>query len=262
MKKYVLLFILPFALTACKEEGCTDLAAVNYNPDADEHCCCEYANPEPNLRLQIKVLNKDGSALTINQNTQDQFGRLIRFEKFEFYLSNLEAVHSVGSHVSPDVYLVKYDQDYNIDLEVDETNYLELKFNIGLDSVTNLSDPNSFPNNHALSSAQQTYWSWQQMYRFALLEGRLDTNNDQNMDLLFSYHTGENKALRSIVKDYSFEVYPDSLTVVPIEIYWEDIFLDGQQPIDIAQMKSSHMASAAEDSLGMILMDNFKHAIQ
>lgn len=33
------------ALPACKKkkEGCTDAAALNYDPDADKNCCCEYA---------------------------------------------------------------------------------------------------------------------------------------------------------------------------------------------------------------------------
>jgi hypothetical protein len=35
------------SLSSCKkDEGCTDPAAVNYDPAADKDCCCEYATPE------------------------------------------------------------------------------------------------------------------------------------------------------------------------------------------------------------------------
>ena len=100
------------------------------------------------------------------------------------------------------------------------------------------------------------------MYRFAMMEGRLDTNGDNNMDLLFSYHIGENKTMRAVELGIEFEPQVEGLVTVPIQFYWEDLFLDGTPSIDIAEMKSSHMANAQEDSLGLILMDNFKTAIQ
>lgn len=57
-------------LPACKkkEEGCTDPAAINYNPDADKDCCCEYATTK-----EFTVTDLGGGVTQVEGETDVNF---------------------------------------------------------------------------------------------------------------------------------------------------------------------------------------------
>lgn len=83
-----LIIVGAIALTGCsKPTGCTDPAADNYDPDAEEDCCCSYSNANENVvisgaitsnttwtadniyELAGKVVVEAGATLTINPGT-------------------------------------------------------------------------------------------------------------------------------------------------------------------------------------------------
>ncbi|MBL8002159.1 MAG: hypothetical protein JNL05_09380 [Flavobacteriales bacterium] len=53
---FLLLGAIVAVMPACKKkEGCTDPAASNYDPDAEDNCCCEYATPSDKVVIDQPI---------------------------------------------------------------------------------------------------------------------------------------------------------------------------------------------------------------
>lgn len=259
MKK-LLALLLPLALlTACKEEGCLDPNAENYNPAADENCCCLYPTTPQNFTLRIQVVDDAGEPLSLASPELDDSLRLMQIERFDFYLSNIKLISSTDTALISDVSLMRYNNDpLVITADVPQGTYTGLRLSLGLDSLTNLTDPNSVPNDHPLSQSQNTYWTWQQMYRFAMIEGRIDTDNDSNMDQIFAYHIGENQAFRELALPVTYTQGESGELIINLD--YTELFLTDQRKIDLTEDPFCHMNSAEADQRGNMFMDNFMFA--
>ncbi len=259
MKKFQLfLFIGVLALvSSCKEEGCTDPAASNYNDEADKDCCCEYAEPD-NFTLSFKAVDDQGNTLNMNEETVDAGGRPIQFELFLFYLSNIYLKSSTGDEVLvKDVALLDFEEGVpgSITAKIPEGEYTEMRVGFGLDSVYNNENPNDFAPGHPLSYAANTHWGWLK-YRFQMVEGRLDTDQNGSLEKTFAYHTG----LDSLYVERSFPVnldFSQGDLSLELDLNWNAFFTYGAQPIDPAVSNSTHMANEYEILLGQRFANNF-----
>ena len=144
----------------------------------------------------------NGEQFVLNDTLyEDYLGRKYRVELLKFYLSNWALEKQDGSMVSfGTVNLVDYSSEntLKIDAVIDTGLYVNLHFGVGLDSLTNASDPADFESSNPLSIAQNTYWSWASRYKFFMLNGRVDTLGGQNPDVIFSYHSGFDTLYREI----------------------------------------------------------------
>ncbi len=185
----LLILCLTFLLfSACKEkiEGCTDLAATNWNAAADRACesCCSY----PNLKLTLEHTAGDTSLIYGDQYTDD-FGNAFRITSIRYFLSdfrlwNDQATYLVSDSTDMDVVvngedttlLVKDDFVFvtrsNTSTTIGEfitgTKSLDsLHFKLGITQPANSSDPASLPSSHALApKSDSMYWDATNGYIF------------------------------------------------------------------------------------------------
>lgn len=146
---------------------------------------------------------------------------------FKFYVSNLRLVRTADSTevLLKDIALIDFRKDkaslsFKAD-QVPEGSYKAVVFGIGVDSVNNAKLPSSFPAGHPLSSAQGTYWDMASMYRFIIMEGRLDTaalDTIKDYNVPFALHTGTNVLYRTKTIQRNITIAKDTKLVLNFEL--------------------------------------------
>lgn len=215
MNKYIklsgmlLLFaVTTFGLSGCKQDGCIDPVAVNYDVDADkDDGSCIYET-EMAIKLNTTFGASDfsyGSEYTLDN------GRKVSLSIARFYLSNIRLVNGSTETALTDVYAQFTGSKDQLMLgEAPAGSYTGLRFDIGVDSVANFSDPGLRADDHPLSSSSSTFdhWSWSSGYIFMKVEGRADTTAAGNgvADGPFVYHVGTLNFLRNIDLAVDFNV--------------------------------------------------------
>ena len=203
--KLICPLLLLLLISACyePETGCLDVEATNFNASADDPCpeCCTY----PSLRFEIKHVFGDtvlpfSEALTLD--SIDYF----MLNTWRFYLSNLELIvagDTIG--VLDTISLVLNDNGLVIK-ELVEDNYTiasregfsftmgtvrysglidEIRFQVGLDALTNRTIADSMPIGHPLG--QQTdsmFFDINRGYIFNKIQFQRDTVTDSDTTTL------------------------------------------------------------------------------
>lgn len=125
------------------------------------------------------------------------------FSLFKFYVSQFRLVKEDNSEVLlKDIDMIDFRSDapnLSFKVNVPEGTYKEIKFGLGVDSITNAKNPASFPSSSPLAISKGTYWGMASQYRFFLMEGRLDSTMSTTTDTNytpFAVHTGTNALYR------------------------------------------------------------------
>lgn len=185
--------LIALGFSACNTDGCTDSAALNYDPNAssDDGSCVYVVD-----NLSIKFHSKMGTEnFAFNTEVTSSSGRKVRFTRAQMYVSGFTfsgpdaTVASTVQHL-----LLKTDQtEYNLGYLPDGT-YSTIRFSGGVDSVSNHLDPASFPSNHALSAnnPNHIHWGWDPGYIFYVVEGMVDTTETMSgpANAPFVFHVG------------------------------------------------------------------------
>lgn len=195
LKLGLLAGVASLALTSCKKEGCTDPAAVNYNPDAKkDNGTCQYEQPASNYGLTFNFThNYDGVAVTSSDYDDikytNQFGNQHSITRLRYMISDVRLYKSGGDSVLIDGYhfvdLATPGTDtYMPSMKIPEGSYTGIAFNFGFSEANNTS--NAYPDLNAVS------WNWPMMlgggYHYIQFEGKfIDTNTDT---IGFAYHQG------------------------------------------------------------------------
>ncbi len=193
-------FVVSF-FTACKK---------------DHH---EAEDAKVKLHIHTMVGNK---VANYTDTYADASGRSFRLSDLRYYLSNFVLITDNGKEVSiPDAFvLVRPDQtDYALGV-VPTGHYSGLRFDVGLDSTINHSDPTIYPADHPLApQTPSMHWSWSTGYIFFKLDGKVDTtlaaNGSPKAPLVF--HIGLDKLKRTVAITLHTDVKGDqenSLNVV------------------------------------------------
>jgi hypothetical protein len=192
-------------------------------------------------------------------------GHQVKFSLFHFYMNQPRLVNAAGEEFPlSSVELVNFNtsNSYTITKNVPVDDYVAIRFGIGLDSVTNMSDPNTYPSNHPLSILAGTYWDWNTMYRFAMMEGTFDTTGTgNNYDLTFTYHPGLDEQYREMDMNATITVVEGQAGSYELILDVQDILRHPTDPIDMITLRTTHCATPSQIALAARIMDNFTRAL-
>lgn len=164
--------------------------------------------PTVNLNFQTQL---NGTNCDLAQLFSDSESKTIRLELVKFYLSKISFVNKNDEVIEvEDIILVDLNVSgySSVSLTVPTDSYKSLKFGVGVHNDFNSKTPADFTEeNHPLNSIQNTYWGMNGMYRFVMIDGRYDIENDDVFDGTFSYHSGFESSYRDVelVKDFKFK---------------------------------------------------------
>jgi hypothetical protein len=209
--------------SGCKREGCTDPLSTNYDPKAkiDNGSCIL---PAPSLSVHFTHV-VGGVPFTLGATYSDSSGRRFQLNTARFYVSSPALVASTGATpIAQYLHVVAGDnQSYPLG-EVPAGDYTGFRFDVGVDSVTNHSDPLLFPEGHALAATSPTndHWTWNVGYVFLKIEGLADTSASMtgNLTRAFDMHIATDPLLRTVNLAQAFTVAAGQPHVLDIKIDW------------------------------------------
>ncbi len=182
----------------------------------------------PETSVTLRFHHKAGnSTFALNTDYTDDFGTVYRFTRAEFYLSGIAFYgHSDNLIGSPDRYFIirPTTSEYSTGT-TSATHIHKLKFNVGVDSVANHSDPTIWPSGHALTpQSPSMHWSWNSGYRFIVLEGIADRDADGTPETNFQLHIGTDDLLRNVELTVHKDILPGQANSLEIHIDYTKFF--------------------------------------
>lgn len=191
MKNTILIFTLIsslFVFNSCKDNtGCSDVAAVNFDADAEEDDgSCTY--PSVSVDINHKVGTEDfveESEYTIN-------GVKMRIDRVQYYLAELNVTGDNPTEFTDKILLVDPETvNYTLgDAKVGHAHMIRFNVGVPADLNTNV-DPATYASDNPLAfQTESMHWSWQSGYKFFVLEGKIDSDGDDVVDSDLEIHLG------------------------------------------------------------------------
>ncbi|MBC8173083.1 MAG: hypothetical protein H7X71_04180 [Chitinophagales bacterium] len=252
--RYPIIVLCALFLASCtKKEGCTDELATNFDPEAEKDCCCEYAS-EVNFDLEMHLHQFVGSDSLVEGNTYLINGVATKMDIVQFYISNIRLVDDAGNEtVAAGTYLLAKPEtdDYEIG-SFPAASFSKIRFDVGIDSVTNHADPSLYTADNPLSfQSPSMHWSWSMGYIFLMVTGEIDTDDNGTLDDPMQAHLGKDEYLAEVEIDYPFTAPAGSSSTIHLNVDWA-LFWSG---IDIASDHWTHvddnitLANALKDNI-------------
>lgn len=234
-------------LVSCKE-GCLDPIATNYNPNAkksnDE--LCQYDASKNPLNLEVFHLF-NGNNFSLDSIYYDDFGTMIKFNRAKTYVSKNCFFNSSNSCFDDTLQYLLFDpsiSNYFLGYMEKELNTISVEFQVGVDSVSNHTDPASYQSEVPLSY-QTPSMHWQMgsnpmdwSYLFVVVEGFADLNSNGVFDAgeIFVFHLGGDD-FRSNPKNINCDISEfTNESKIKINLNWSKIIED----IDIKNENFTH----------------------
>jgi hypothetical protein len=223
---FILALMVLILASGCKKEGCTDPLSDNYDPDAKvDDGTCTYTPATLSLNVTHKVGNLP---FAFNVPFQDANGRSYLFRSARFHVSSPKLIgHDGDMPINKYLQINASTSNYTVG-EVPVGEYHGFGFNIGVDSISNHSDPTLFPADHPLSllNNQQDHWSWSGGYVFLKIEGEVDTSATMNgpLDKFFYFHIATDQLLTAVSLSKDFTINSGDPQVLTLTIDWEKAF--------------------------------------
>ena len=245
----IFLVVASFCLLASCKEGCLDPNATNYNPNAnksnDELCQYDSSFKTP-LTLEVFHLF-NGKNFSLDSIYYDDFGTMIKFNRAKTYVSKNCFFNSNNSCFDDTLKYLLIDpsiSNYFIGYLKKELNNISVEFQVGVDSISNHTDPASYQSDEPLSY-QTPSMHWQMgsnpmdwSYLFVVVEGLADLNSNGTFDPgeIFVFHIGGDN-FRSNSKNISCDVSEFSNeSKIKVNLDWSKIIED----IDIKNENFTH----------------------
>ena len=245
---HLILFILLLSIFSCKEPGCTDINAINYNSEANkEDNSCIY---NTNLNINFRLVN--GNTILNKYDTIFNDNYSFRLINLKFYLSDINLISDNNDIYLKDIHLFNIDdqETHSMSFEVEEGKYNGLNFGLGVNSEQNITTPAQYELEHPLGLSHNTFWAMEPAsYIFVIVEGKMDTLQQNNFYNL-TYHLAHDDLLKYIEFDQSKVVSIDENNEFNIDINLSRIF----ENVDFSD-NLPHQRTASP--LAQLLMNNF-----
>ena len=146
----------------------------------------------------------NGDVFNYGDQYEDAFGNVIEITRVQYYLTGFDLVHDGGTNTSlgDTVILASANiSDYTL-CNANITTIEAIDFDLGVDQGRNHLDPNSYDASHPLAPKNPNmHWGWTAGYKFLVIEGMADSNDDQVPDAGFQFHvTGDDNYLRNVLQ--------------------------------------------------------------
>lgn len=249
------IFILSIAFTfnSCKEPGCTDSNAINYDSDANENDnSCIYNG---SLNIDFRLVN--GNQLFNKYDTIQGQNYSFRLENMKFYISNIQLKSVDEIKVLSDVHLLDIDNSNSktLSFNLEEDLYDSLYFDLGLNSQQNSTTPADYDVNHPLGLNQNTFWAMQpSSYIFVMIEGKMDTLQGDDFYPL-TYHLAHNDLLRNISLSKEISISNDNVNNLVVDVDVSKIF-------DSVDLSEDLPHQSTNSKLAQLLMTNFSSTFE
>ena len=249
----LVLFGLLLTIFSCKEPGCTDANATNYNSEANEDDnSCLYNG---SLNIDFRLVN--GNQAFGKYDTIQSQDYSFRLEKIKFYISNLQLKSSDENKFLSEVHLYDIDNTNSKSLafNLEEGTYDSLYFDLGLNSEQNSTTPANYDVNHPLGLNQNTFWAMQpSSYIFVMIEGKMDTLVGDDYYPL-TYHLAHSDLLRNVALEKPVNISYENPSTIIIDVDLSKIF-------DSVDFSDDLPHQSTNNKLARLLMDNFSTSFE
>ncbi len=209
--------------------------------------CTNETSPNDLISVRTKA-TYDGKPLILYNWVDYPQGFKIRFQTVDIMIKGFnlsDATHTI--HSTDSVFVLHYINDNENDakngivnrFQVNEGQYNNLNFILGVDSLINLKKPEDFPSNSILSN-HYYYWDVWSSFIFMKIEGQYDINGDGNFDGTFTYHTGKNDFYKTFNIPVDIIAQKGSLNEIVLDIDIKNILAADGDFIDVNKNPTSH----------------------
>lgn len=185
---------------------------------------------------------------------------------FRLYISQLTITNNSDAAIDlKDIVLVDpgvSNGDQSFTITTNSGDFKSIQFNLGLDAITNDSDPSTFDNSHPLSTYNSMYWSMLK-YRFAKFEAKANVAGSLGgiSDIAIAYHPGTDPLMQSVDLPLNFSLESDEEANINILINLDELFA-GANPFDLMSGNEAQSHSGSSDiEVARKFMENLKSSI-
>lgn len=188
-------------------------------------------------------------------------GNEIKFTKLHYIMTNFVLVDSEGNELKIDssaAYINFAEGRLDFDLEnIPVGDYSEIRFLLGVDSLTNHQNPNSFSATSPLNPIiNNLYWDWMDGFIFCSVEGY--HYKEGQMKGAFAYHIGLDENLMRIKINKNFKVQKGIPLILNFDL---SAYFESPYVIDITENAPiTHSDKAADFGLSSKLSENLLKA--
>ena len=249
----LVLLNLSLIIFSCKEPGCTDANAINYDSEANEDDnSCLYSG---SLNINFRLVNENQSFSMYDTIKSQDFS--FRLEKIKFYISNIQLKSSYENKFLNEVHLfdIENTNSKSLVFELEEGTYDSLYFDLGLNNEQNSTTPENYDVNHPLGLNQNTFWAMEpSSYIFVMIEGKMDTLLGDDYYPL-TYHLAHSDLLRNVALEKPIDISYDNPSNLVINIDISKIFNSVDLSEDLPHQSTNN-------KLAKLLMDNFSTSFE
>lgn len=226
---------------------------------------CESETKTTDVNLHFKAFF-DGAPLRMYEADYDYMeGMRMRFQLFQFYVSDVALLKADGTEHLLDVELVTFKDVQTVE-QADEGvsflienipigDYQGIRMVIGLTPELNATQPSNYVAGHPLSDH---YWSWALGYVFTKIEGNADLNGDGNFDEKLTYHIGHNDLAREKTFSGNITLEQGRAADVYFEVDALDVIRNQNNFIDFRTTPQDH---TNDMDLARFISDNLFNAL-
>ena len=150
---------------------------------------------QKNIFLDISPMFQS-SSFEMNVNYTAWDGKTIKFDHFDYYLSDVQIFHDGGQSILLDSVFLVEPQNHTLYLGGYDVSQIEqISFVVGVPKPMNTQtgvdaiDISLYPENHPLSfQTPSMYWGWQAGYMHMIMGGYADDNGDGTLEAYFEMH--------------------------------------------------------------------------
>ncbi len=226
--------------------------------------------PVTNVDLQFVATFGDQPLVMYDKYDYDDTTRVF-FERFNFFISDVSLVAAGSQSETPllEVDYISFDEVQSVAAaeagvrvqltKVPVGSYAMLRIGVGVPADLNV-DADYSPTHPLGARKESHYWSGWGSYIFAKIEGKADTNgDDQYDDVAFSHHLGTNELYQNVELPVSLELVEGQDGVVKVVVDVRKLYVRADGMLNLVENPGTHTDSQLV--VAKSIMDRFPFAM-